>query len=632
MACSLFLTFVFLTMRPGGYDILFSSLRQQTEKCFDLVVIDDLVAHRRAEILDAARSAGVVVKALLPAKPKTRGMRFGQYNAINSGLLFSEGQISVILQDNVFLPSDFVSKTLEFFRQHPMAIVSYPEVRYNAGSRLQRSRLTDLSATSVFDPPIESLPREPFFSRVDFNSTMPAQVIEGIGRQEAIPTKWFECAACAFPTKAIKAINGLDETLDVGDDAQEANIRDRLGDMGLTTYALLSTPIALIDHHNFSKDDTWTRFEVNTNIMRWSALRDLMAVGEYPLFAPNRVNMTARSPCHALPSTAEPHIAHPCNGSVVGPGALEIVSSEYSQICCAVGSHTEQCGMGSAIVLVPEGFSSIKCRCQRADGRSSNVATVRVSAAVIEDIESYTLFPLTTLNSSILDVVDKVMSQSFGLKPHVLFVVDHPLSPLALGIPLDIVFNELRRHFHVYLLNVSQPSLVLRSAQIHLVVGVGEPFGPSESSLVEEFYNEESNVPFGFIYLTSSESSDDARTAAFRVVVCDDVTSHPCAGHAMANSAFGFDAIETHVEHSSKVWNQLDVSSSGVLADGKLIPVSANIDFEDLVLKSDAISVHGSGVSPRAIEELHSSGESFRNRERVSVFVGNVVKALWKAL
>jgi hypothetical protein len=40
-------------------------------------------------------------------------------------------------------------------------------------------------------------------------------------------TNRFECAACTASWELYAKLNGLDEVLDVGDDAQEANVKDR---------------------------------------------------------------------------------------------------------------------------------------------------------------------------------------------------------------------------------------------------------------------------------------------------------------------------------------------------------------------------------------------------------------------
>lgn len=42
------------------------------------------------------------------------------------------GSMATILQDNIYLPSDFVERTLAFHRDKPLSLLSYPEARFAA--------------------------------------------------------------------------------------------------------------------------------------------------------------------------------------------------------------------------------------------------------------------------------------------------------------------------------------------------------------------------------------------------------------------------------------------------------------------------------------------------------------------
>lgn len=42
------------------------------------------------------------------------------------------GSIVTILQDNIYLPPDFVERTLAFHRDQPLSLLSYPEARFAA--------------------------------------------------------------------------------------------------------------------------------------------------------------------------------------------------------------------------------------------------------------------------------------------------------------------------------------------------------------------------------------------------------------------------------------------------------------------------------------------------------------------
>jgi hypothetical protein len=98
------LAIVFMTMRPGGYDVLFSSLAAQTDVRYELFCVDELESARRSTVAAQARSLGVNLAGLKPGKlrprlPQRTGAkssaadthenqwRFGYANAMNTGLL-----------------------------------------------------------------------------------------------------------------------------------------------------------------------------------------------------------------------------------------------------------------------------------------------------------------------------------------------------------------------------------------------------------------------------------------------------------------------------------------------------------------------------------------------------------------
>jgi hypothetical protein len=66
--------------------VLFHSLAHQTFKDYELICIDDLNTERFPAVREYAASLNIPLAALMPSKPKVRGKRFGQCNAINSGV------------------------------------------------------------------------------------------------------------------------------------------------------------------------------------------------------------------------------------------------------------------------------------------------------------------------------------------------------------------------------------------------------------------------------------------------------------------------------------------------------------------------------------------------------------------
>ena len=147
-----------------------------------------------------------------------------------------------------------------------------------------------LQTLTIFDPPVTVDPIAEGWEVQSWNNTMTADIWSNIGKDEFIPTEWFECAACTASWELYATLNGLDEALDVGDDSQEANVKDRAVIMGQRmkenpsdigkAWNDLKTPVILINHHEFSEDETWAGFERETNSHRWRAMKDLMEFGE----------------------------------------------------------------------------------------------------------------------------------------------------------------------------------------------------------------------------------------------------------------------------------------------------------------------------------------------------------------
>lgn len=98
------LAIVFMTMRPGGYDVLLSSLAAQTDTRYELFCVDELASARRSAISARAAELGINLVGLKPGKERPRPprhtgtepsaadaddrqWRFGYANAMNTGLI-----------------------------------------------------------------------------------------------------------------------------------------------------------------------------------------------------------------------------------------------------------------------------------------------------------------------------------------------------------------------------------------------------------------------------------------------------------------------------------------------------------------------------------------------------------------
>jgi hypothetical protein len=57
-------------------------------------------------------------------------------DAINSGVLLCTAPLVTLLQDNVWLPANFISHTLDHFRAQPRSLLGYVELRFDPPTSL----------------------------------------------------------------------------------------------------------------------------------------------------------------------------------------------------------------------------------------------------------------------------------------------------------------------------------------------------------------------------------------------------------------------------------------------------------------------------------------------------------------
>lgn len=154
-----FISIVYVTKRPGSFDLLLHSLAQQTDSRYELIVVDELAYHRRDAVKLLAESLRVHLVQHVPGKPKTRPHKYGICNGINTGLIYAKGYAVAVVMDMAWLPSHFVARIHQFYREHSIEnILAFPEAKMDPpAGLLDRERLTDDSAVSIFAQNVVSL-------------------------------------------------------------------------------------------------------------------------------------------------------------------------------------------------------------------------------------------------------------------------------------------------------------------------------------------------------------------------------------------------------------------------------------------------------------------------------------------
>lgn len=351
------LTVVFVTKRPGGYDVLLNSLRAQTSRDYELVCVDELARERGDAVRAAAAAAAVPLAAVTVGKPRSPSRpgrrRFGIANAINTGVLLARGAIITILMDNGWVPADFVERTLRFYSDPARAksFLAYPErfFQHTGGAPLLLHDDTALSAWTdrPIDRPLSEDPRRftPGFSRPDY--LVEALLAHrksggGGGAGSRFPWRWlgrfvsprgqkkikkiesdspvdddddgdarrrpgfvrqplrdgssfWEMSFSTSPRSAWEAVNGVEEWLDEGDDCHEANVRLRAELLGYDLWIDAGVMVENVWHQYgaFEESRLWRRYAKNSNMQAHAASLEKIRLGSRPLASENTFDMAA---------------------------------------------------------------------------------------------------------------------------------------------------------------------------------------------------------------------------------------------------------------------------------------------------------------------------------------------------
>lgn len=123
------------------------------------------------------------------------------------------GGIVAIVMDYVWLPSNFISRLRQFYSEHPLDILGFPEVKLSVPPNLlNHSALLDSSALSIFTNELAVSPLTNGWN-ISLGPFPPTWRNESEFRYS--PT-YYELYCASFPWKMIAEINGFDEMLDYG--------------------------------------------------------------------------------------------------------------------------------------------------------------------------------------------------------------------------------------------------------------------------------------------------------------------------------------------------------------------------------------------------------------------------------
>jgi FkbM family methyltransferase len=201
------ISLVYLTYRPGGFDLLADCLKRQIYKNWELVVVDDYPGR---DVSSYLTEQGLPLSHYTDSKKKCyRDAPFGQVNAMNTGLLHASGELVVFMHDYQWIPGNALGRWNIYYQDKMKTTLASGvgiEVSYRGGFKTGN--------ISIFDPPFNGWQPyvEPALSRF-YRSAVSGGGIwnPGVSNPNDPP---FENFYAAFPMEYLDNVNGFDERED----------------------------------------------------------------------------------------------------------------------------------------------------------------------------------------------------------------------------------------------------------------------------------------------------------------------------------------------------------------------------------------------------------------------------------
>lgn len=182
------------TARYGGLDILHESMKHQTFRDFEVLVVDEL--HRKEVIHDLGYN--------YVEPPISRpGMWWNLDASLNKAIRQAKGELIVQLNDYVYVPPDGIQKFVSRHTQEPNGLISGVSDQYLAPPSDDPKGLY-----SVWNTPLGIPGGQKVFSD-------PRKEANNQGFYLTIPLL-FEGNWCAYPRQAWVDVGGYDEAFDAG--------------------------------------------------------------------------------------------------------------------------------------------------------------------------------------------------------------------------------------------------------------------------------------------------------------------------------------------------------------------------------------------------------------------------------
>lgn len=112
------ISLIYLTYRPGSYDLLAHSLINQTYTDYELIIVDEMTSRRKL-VEEYLGKYDLPVSYIGPSKKKCfPELAYNLINAYNTGVMMSTGNLIIIMNDYTWLPRDILDKFARYTKEY----------------------------------------------------------------------------------------------------------------------------------------------------------------------------------------------------------------------------------------------------------------------------------------------------------------------------------------------------------------------------------------------------------------------------------------------------------------------------------------------------------------------------------
>lgn len=231
------LSFVYITYRCGGLDILADALSNQTYKDFEIIIIDDFRPNRSNQVKEYFKSKGLEIAYIGPSKQKCfPELTFGIFNAVNTGFIKSSGDIVVVCTDYQWFESDCFEKIVSHKdKLNNKTCIVLPGIAWDCDKPRNISNII-----SIWDTHWKGSP----------------QLNQCCKSFSWIP-EGMEFALTAYPWNIIEEMNGFPEYLDAVSEQPLDPIMESFNLVGAKAYVDINNFMHMIIHRNWEPRELW---------------------------------------------------------------------------------------------------------------------------------------------------------------------------------------------------------------------------------------------------------------------------------------------------------------------------------------------------------------------------------------